>query len=94
MDVIAKLPHMEDKALGVLGENAKRLEQTGTPAQRLAAADLLPAIEAELSARRDAKLAKAREARQASGKRAAKPRARTRKGDGAGTPTAVTPDVL
>ncbi len=81
MDVIAKLPQMEDKALGVLGENAKRLEQTGTPAQKVAAADLIPAIEAELSARRDAKLAKAREARQAPGKRPAKPRATARKAE-------------
>ena len=29
MSLIAKLPQMEDKALGVLEENAKRLEQIG-----------------------------------------------------------------
>jgi hypothetical protein len=81
MDVVAKLPQMEDKALGVLEENAKRLEQAGTPAQKIAAADLIPAIQAEVSARREAKLAKAREARQAAPKRAAKPRATARKAE-------------
>jgi hypothetical protein len=70
MDV-AKLPAMEDAALAVLHENAERLERTGTKAQQAAATALMPAIEAELAARRAAKLSKAQEA--AAAKRAAKP---------------------
>lgn len=57
MDLIARLPSLEDSALAVLHENAERLEQTGTSAQRTAAAALLPAIEAELAARRETKRA-------------------------------------
>jgi hypothetical protein len=70
MDV-AKLPAMEDAALSVLHENAERLERTGTKAQQAAAAALMPAIEAELAARRAAKLSQAKEA--AAAKRAARP---------------------
>jgi hypothetical protein len=62
MDLLAKLPSMEHAALTVLHGNAERLEQTGTSAQRTAAAALLPAIEAELAARQAAKLSQAREA--------------------------------
>jgi hypothetical protein len=57
MDLIARLPALEDAALAVLHQNAERLEQTGTSVQRTAAAALLPAIEAELAARRAAKQA-------------------------------------
>lgn len=71
MDLVAKLPAMEDTALAVLHSNAERLEQTGTSAQKSAAAVLKPAIEAELAARREAKLSQAREV--AAAKRAAKP---------------------
>lgn len=66
-----KLPALEDNALGVLHQNAERLERTGTKAQQAAAAALMPAIEAELAARRAAKLSQAKEA--AAAKRAAKP---------------------
>jgi hypothetical protein len=55
MDLIARLPGMEDAALAVLHENAARLEQTGTSAQKAAAAALLPAIAEEIAARREAK---------------------------------------
>ncbi len=57
MDLVAKLPSMEDAALAVLRENAERLEQSGTKAQKSAAAALLPALETELANRRAAKLA-------------------------------------
>ena len=57
MDLIAKLPAMEDAALAVLHDNAERLEQFGTKAQKSAAAALLPPLEAELASRRAAKLA-------------------------------------
>ena len=56
MDLLAKLPEMSDDALANLRTNAKRLQQSGTPAQRSEAAALLPALEAEIGARRLAKL--------------------------------------
>jgi hypothetical protein len=63
MDLAAKLPQMEDAALAVLRANAERLEQTGTSAQKAAAAALMPALEAELESRRAAKLAAAKSKR-------------------------------
>ena len=71
MDLTAKLPEMEDTALAVLRENAERLEQTGTSAQKAAAAALMPALQAELESRRAAKLAAAKTKRAAT-KRATK----------------------
>jgi hypothetical protein len=56
MDLLAKLPEMSDDALANLRTNARRLQQSGTPAQRSDAATLLPAVEAEIGARRLAKL--------------------------------------
>ena len=76
-DVAAKLPAMEDAALTVLRENAERLEKIGTSAQQSAASALLPAIDAELAARREAKLTKARAARASRAAEAkAKPKAK------------------
>jgi hypothetical protein len=57
MDLTARLPSLEDNALAVLHENAERLEQSGTSAQRAAATALLPAIVEELATRREAKRA-------------------------------------
>ena len=56
MDLLAKLPEMSDDALANLRTNAKRLQQSGSPAQRSDAAALLPAVEAEIGARRLARL--------------------------------------
>jgi hypothetical protein len=56
MDLIPKLPEMSDDALTNLRTNAKRLQQSGTAAQRTDAAALLPAVEAEMGARRLARL--------------------------------------
>ena len=56
MDLVAKLPAMSDDALVNLRTNAKRLQQSGTPAQRSDAAALLPAVEAEIGARRLARV--------------------------------------
>ena len=67
----AKLPEIEDAALAVLHENAERLERSGTKSQQAAATALMPAIVAELAMRREAKLARAKEA--AAAKRASKP---------------------
>jgi hypothetical protein len=63
MDLLAKLPEMSDDALANLRTNAKRLQQSGTPAQRSDAAALLPAVEAEIGARRLAKVQATRSAR-------------------------------
>jgi hypothetical protein len=60
MDMIAKLPEMSDDALVNLRSNAKRLQQSGNPGQRTSAAALLPAVEAEIGARRLAKVKVAR----------------------------------
>jgi len=67
MDLVAKLPAMEAAALANLHENAERLKQSGTNAQRNAATALLPAIEAELANRQAAKLAAAAAKRAAKG---------------------------
>jgi hypothetical protein len=56
MDLITKLPEMSDDALTNLRTNAKRLQQSGTPAQRSDATNLLPAVEAEMGARRLARV--------------------------------------
>lgn len=74
MDIIAKLPSMETTALAVLHENAERLKQSGTKAQKSAATGLLPALETEIANRRAAKLAAAAAQREAKreAKRAAK----------------------
>lgn len=80
MDLVTKLPAMADSALATLYENAERLEQSGTKAQRNAASALLPAIRTELENRRAAKLAAAKanreaaQAKRAAAKRAAKPK--------------------
>jgi hypothetical protein len=72
MDLAAKLPTMEEAALAALRANAERLQRTGTKAQQTAASALMPAIEAEISARRAAKLSLARETAAAAAKRRAK----------------------
>ena len=62
MDMITKLPEMSDHALANLRDNAKRLQQNGTAAQRSDATALLPAVEAEIGARRLAKVKTTRSA--------------------------------
>ena len=56
MDLLTNLPEMSDEALANLRTNAKRLQHSGTPAQKTDAAALLPAVEAEIGARRLAKV--------------------------------------
>ena len=76
MDLIAKLPEMSDDALSNLRANARRLQTTGSAGQRSDAAALLPAVEAEIGARRMARAKSARPApaKPAAGARAPKPR--------------------
>ncbi|MDX1542166.1 MAG: hypothetical protein R3349_12255 [Geminicoccaceae bacterium] len=76
MDLIEKLPTLEDADLAALHGNAERLQHSGTSAQKKAAAALLPALESELANRRAAKqaaaTAKRANSRQATSKQAAK----------------------
>jgi hypothetical protein len=62
MDLAEKIPGMSDDALQTLASNARRLVTDGTAAQQNDARSLMPAIDAELATRRDAKLAKLRAA--------------------------------
>jgi hypothetical protein len=60
MEIVAKLPFLEDSALAVLQGNAERLVRVGTKTQQASATAVIPAIEAELAARREAKSSKAK----------------------------------
>ena len=80
MDLLTKLPEMSDDALANLRTNAKRLQQSGNPTQQSNAAALLPAVEAEIGARRLAKVKATRGAVRKDrppAKRPAKPKARS-----------------
>jgi hypothetical protein len=56
MDILAKIPAMPDDALRNLCASAERLALTGSRLQRSQAADLIPALKAELQVRQVAKL--------------------------------------
>jgi hypothetical protein len=84
MDMLTKLPAMSDDALANLRTNAKRLEQSGTAAQRSDAAVLLPAVEAEIGARRLAKVKATRTASPKVGPRAVRPVKRPKREAAAG----------
>ena len=62
MDLKINLPTMADDELSNLRTNARRLIDSGTTAQKTAAAALMPSIEAELDARTAAKVIKRNEA--------------------------------
>lgn len=68
MALLDKLPSLADDALANLHANALRLGEQGSKAQRNAAAELLPALEAELATRRTAKRERQAEARKARAK--------------------------
>ncbi len=71
MNMVEKLPGMADDALKNLHANAVRLGEAGTAQQRASATALLPAIEAELSARKAAKQERLAEGRRARSKKLA-----------------------
>jgi hypothetical protein len=71
MSLLEKLPGLADDALSNLHANAVRLGEAGTPAERAKAAALLPALEAEVAARKVAKRERQAEARKTKGKRGA-----------------------
>ena len=60
MEILAKLPSLDDADLSVLQGNAERLLRVGTKAQQASATVAIPAIEAEIEARREAKVSKAK----------------------------------
>jgi hypothetical protein len=60
LPIIDKLPQLDDAALAVLQGNAERLVRVGTKTQQADAIAILPAIEAERAARRDAKATQAK----------------------------------
>jgi hypothetical protein len=62
LQILAKLPQLDDAALAVLQGNAERLLRTGTKTQRADATAVLPAVEAERAARREAKASQAKAA--------------------------------
>ena len=66
MPLREKLPGMPDDALGNLHANAVRLGGAGSAAQRASATELLPAVEAEMAARKVARRERQAEARVAS----------------------------
>ena len=51
MSMIDRIPTMADADLATLLANARRLEDSGAPAQQKAAAEMLPLITAELAER-------------------------------------------
>ena len=73
MEMHERLPTMPDAELKTLLSNARRLEQSGTPKQQLAAAELAPLVEAEIQGRKPAAAEKMRAKRAATA--AAKPKA-------------------
>jgi hypothetical protein len=89
MEIIAKLPSLDDASLAVLHGNAERLLRIGTKTQQASATTAIPAIEAELAARRDAKLSKAKATAEAK-RIAAKERKRKAAAEAAAEPAAPT----
>ena len=75
MTMVEKLPGLADDALKNLHANAVRLGDAGTAQQRASASALLPAIEAELTARKAAKQERLAEGRRARSKKLAEAKA-------------------
>jgi hypothetical protein len=68
MSLLEKIPLLDDSALKNLLDNARRLESAGSVKQRADAAELLPALEAAMAARKAVKLEAAAEKRGANRK--------------------------
>ena len=71
MSLIDKIPHLDDASLKNLLDNARRLGAAGSSKQQADAAELLPALEAAVAARKAVKLGAAAEKRLAAKKPAA-----------------------
>jgi hypothetical protein len=83
MSLLEKIPQLDDSALKNLLDNARRLETSGSVAQKASAAELLPALEAAVAARRATKLEAAAAKRSAS-RKPTPPRAPRTKSAGSG----------
>ena len=68
MTLIEKIPTMTDAEVVNLLTNARRLQDTGDERQQAAAAELLPALEAEATERKTERLAAAQAKRAAARK--------------------------
>ncbi|MBV8684733.1 MAG: hypothetical protein JO111_17800 [Caulobacteraceae bacterium] len=68
MTLLEKIPAMDDRELKNLLDNARRLETAGTERQKADAAELLPALEAAVAQRKQAKTEAAAEKRAAARK--------------------------
>jgi hypothetical protein len=55
MTLLERLPQLDDAELKNLAENARRLIDAGSDKQRLAAAEILPAVESAIAARKAAR---------------------------------------
>ncbi|MDX6752104.1 hypothetical protein SH611_20045 [Geminicoccaceae bacterium 1502E] len=84
MTILSSLPEMPDDRLKNLRDNAARLAEAGSSAERRNAAELLPAIEAEVESRRAARIEQLKTARRPPAT-PRKPAARTRKAKVAAT---------
>jgi hypothetical protein len=73
MPITDRLPTLSDAELLTLRDNAERLATTGKPKQASAATAVLPAISAELEARRARHKARLAEARAERARRAQSP---------------------
>jgi len=65
MSLLERIPTLSDEEVANLLANARRLVETGNDAQRAAAEGLLPALEEEDGARRQARVDRAKEKRAA-----------------------------
>ena len=68
MTLLERIPTLSDEEVINLLTNARRLSETGDDKQQAAAAELLPALEAEADARKTARLERAKAKRAASRK--------------------------
>ena len=65
MSLLERIPTLDDEEVVNLLANARRLAESGDEKQQAAAAELLPALEAEADARRNARLERAKAKRAA-----------------------------
>jgi hypothetical protein len=56
MSLIERIPLLDDSGLKNLLDNARRLEASGSPRQKIDAEELIPALEEALASRRAVKL--------------------------------------
>lgn len=75
MSLLDRIPTLSDEEIVNLLANAQRLADAGDEKQKAAAAELLPSLESEAAARKEARLERAKEKRAATRKAGAKEKA-------------------